>query len=77
MWIKSLDTDVWVNMKHVTHFETQLVVLGLVKFSFTIVLTYISTVLLSSNALKSNLYDDKVFCHIILLLFLFYKPYSV
>ena len=23
MWIKSLDSDIWVSMKHVTHFKIQ------------------------------------------------------
>ena len=28
MWIKSLDQDVWVNMKHITHFEIEHKALG-------------------------------------------------
>ena len=27
MWIKSLDTDVWVNINHITHFSIKQIVL--------------------------------------------------
>ena len=27
MWIKSLDTDVWINMTHITHFSIEQIIL--------------------------------------------------
>jgi len=51
MWIKVLDSTVWVNMKHVTYFsvQTERFVRGSVLTSIYVAYTYLNTSSLRSN----------------------------